>query len=42
MCIKNIATVGKFSSDRTIQDYVRDIWKTTRVPVPKDISPDST
>ena len=22
----NIANSGKFSSDRTIEDYVRDIW----------------
>jgi starch phosphorylase len=26
MVLSNIATVGKFSSDRTIQDYARDIW----------------
>lgn len=26
MCLKNIANAGKFSSDRTIEDYVRDIW----------------
>jgi len=25
--IINIANAGKFSSDRTIEDYVRDIWK---------------
>uniref|UniRef100_A0A1X7UWZ9 Alpha-1,4 glucan phosphorylase n=1 Tax=Amphimedon queenslandica TaxID=400682 RepID=A0A1X7UWZ9_AMPQE len=36
MCIKNIAAVGKFSSDRTIMEYCDDIWKSTRVPVPKD------
>lgn len=26
MTIKNIAASGKFSSDRTISDYCRDIW----------------
>ena len=26
MCLRNIANVGRFSSDRTIADYVRDIW----------------
>ena len=25
--IINIANAGKFSSDRTIEDYVKDIWK---------------
>ena len=29
----NIANSGKFSSDRTIEDYVRDIWKLERVIV---------
>ncbi|MCQ2584418.1 MAG: glycogen/starch/alpha-glucan phosphorylase [Treponema sp.] len=29
--IINIANAGKFSSDRTIEDYVRDIWKLERV-----------
>ena len=27
MSLRNIANVGRFSSDRTIADYVRDIWK---------------
>ncbi len=31
--ILNIAHVGKFSSDRTIQEYVDDIWKLDRVKV---------
>jgi glucan phosphorylase len=26
MCIRNIATSGKFSSDRTITEYAREIW----------------
>lgn len=26
MCIANIAAAGKFSSDRTISEYARDIW----------------
>ena len=35
-CLKNIANAGKFSSDRTIEDYVRDIWHLKRVPRPLD------
>ena len=34
MTIKNIATVGKFSSDRTIQEYAKDIWGAVPCPVP--------
>jgi starch phosphorylase len=26
MVIKNIAASGKFSSDRTISDYAREVW----------------
>ncbi|QTQ12475.1 glycogen/starch/alpha-glucan phosphorylase [Treponema parvum] len=33
MMLKNIANSGKFSSDRTIEEYVRDIWKLKKVPV---------
>jgi len=29
----NIASSGKFSSDRTIREYLRDIWHTPAVPV---------
>ena len=29
----NIANSGKFSSDRTIEDYVRDIWKLQKVSI---------
>jgi len=28
LVVKNIAHVGRFSSDRTIREYQRDIWKT--------------
>ena len=31
--IINIANSGKFSSDRTIEDYVRDIWKLEKLEV---------
>jgi starch phosphorylase len=33
MSILNVARVGKFSSDRTIAEYCRDIWKVTPTPV---------
>lgn len=31
--IRNVARMGKFSSDRTIAEYNRDVWKTTPVPI---------
>ena len=31
MCLVNIAQSGYFSSDRTIEEYVADIWKLDRV-----------
>jgi starch phosphorylase len=34
MAVENIARGGKFSSDRTILDYARDIWKVVPVTVP--------
>ncbi|MGP1368759.1 MAG: glycogen/starch/alpha-glucan phosphorylase [Treponema sp.] len=34
MCIKNIANSGKFSSDRTIEDYVKDIWHLKKLARP--------
>lgn len=33
IAIKNIAHVGKFSSDRTIEEYVRDIWHLEKIRV---------
>ncbi|MCD8204623.1 MAG: glycogen/starch/alpha-glucan phosphorylase [Coprobacillus sp.] len=36
MCLENIANCGYFTSDRTIEEYVRDIWHLRRVtPDPK-------
>jgi len=35
MAIANIANSGFFSSDRTIEDYVRDIWKLPRFSLEK-------
>jgi starch phosphorylase len=34
MAILNIASSGKFSSDRTIAEYAADIWKVEPCPVP--------
>ena len=31
MCLKNIANSGSFSSDRTIQEYVEDIWHLDKI-----------
>jgi starch phosphorylase len=33
MSILNVARIGKFSSDRTIAEYCRDIWKAIPVPI---------
>ena len=35
MAITNIASVGKFTSDRTIQEYVDEIWHLDKVKMPK-------
>ena len=32
----NVACSGKFSSDRTIEEYVEDIWKLKKVPITMD------
>jgi starch phosphorylase len=33
--ILNVASCGKFSSDRTIAEYAADIWKVQPCPVPR-------
>merc|ERR1719427_214434 len=33
MCIDNVASAGKFSSDRTISEYAKDIWNVERVKI---------
>ncbi|GMO60312.1 MAG: glycogen/starch/alpha-glucan phosphorylase [Treponemataceae bacterium] len=33
MALLNIANSGKFSSDRTIEEYVRDIWKLDKIAI---------
>lgn len=45
MVIRNIAASGKFSSDRTIKEYARDIWNVEpsdlKIPppnVPRDVA----
>ena len=49
MVIRNIAAAGKFSSDRTIKEYARDIWHVEpsdlKIPPPnepRDVVEDKT
>ena len=42
MCIANIAASGKFSSDRTIAQYAREIWGVEpqpdlKIPAPHEV-----
>ena len=33
MSILNVARSGRFSSDRTVSEYVEEIWRVPRVPI---------
>ncbi len=37
----NVASSGKFSSDRTISEYARDIWDIQPCPVAKNTDEDT-
>ncbi|MFO7848441.1 MAG: glycogen/starch/alpha-glucan phosphorylase [Spirochaetia bacterium] len=40
--VLNIASAGKFSSDRTIDQYAREIWNVDPVHIDKDVDPCDT
>ena len=40
--VHNIARVGKFSSDRTIQQYADEIWGAVPCPVPAECKSSET
>lgn len=42
MVLKNIAASGKFSSDRTIKEYARDIWNVEPSDLKISLSSDSS
>ena len=33
MAIRNVAAMGRFSSDRTVSEYARDIWGVSATPI---------
>ena len=36
LSILNVAGMGKFSIDRTVREYARDIWTALFVPIPSE------
>ena len=42
MSIRNVARIGKFSSDRAVREYCTDIWRVTPVAIPYGSSAQET